>query len=1121
MTIKQSPTIFIGLGGHGGKIVNNIAEKVQRRADFDSIQNLNHFMIIDTDQGDLNNRQYVSTDAKFCISNFNKFEYQLRKFGRKHDSPDPKITTWCPEPEQYSFRATSGAGAGQIRLESRLGVYYNLERGIGIQKKILDFIDKSVQTEETNLDDRRMVRVFIFGSIAGGTGSGSFLMMSYLAQALCSNSWTPKVSFVLSLPTLFKDKVGSNYASVCRNGYAALKELEFLTRKMGYEVSPEIDFRFSPNVAHSTRIKTAPSALTYLVDRPTGISIENIENAIADAVYLLVYTPMLIKVEQDLDNYEKSQRSLVGGAAFSTRYGVFGTHVIQFPREDIINYAVRRKLAAILKENLAFSGRYVDSQGTTVNFSVDYDDPKFKRQSEDVQNKDVDQKFLSYINYRVQEEERDSIKGMFTAIRGPKVVRQVSDDEDDEDESVLPAGVTGPVLASGSGASLWDKFFSLTEDTMRMAENQIDKIISTLEESQVPASAPSMTKHEANLRQELAQCSELLRTEADANIKDIRSGNFFNRLFAENKVNPIAQRFFLIHLLNMKDGGESKSLFIPPRMRGYPELIRTQEYPESYEDDVKNWNKTLGQVSNQSFFQKMTDRENKGFKSKRRHFVSDFNDMYVEKSRKMLRSDFWKSLEKELRSAAAKLAGTFRQVSKTADERVREELENSRRFMENPSSVAPKAQTALYEINAEALRDDPNKTRLWDCFYVDKFSDVPLDSDEINREIVDGFSNIEEGGRTRTPDANEVVVRIKSNLQKFLHDRYKSYLNQMHMNVEQALILEARYIAAKKSTHKPGEPDSKQIDIFAEDFPRHERTVILEKVSSNDVEQLLREKLSRVARECDVMANIDESLKSSGELNIVEQLFFSIDSQITRAGQSDQKISLATLVREIIGADTTEDLGDPDQAIFYKSTYNIPLFSLNNIAGEMEQYYKEIRTAQVGAREDGNWTGYIPNHIEWSWEIDQVPLIDLNPMEMKSAKEHRERLDKVQKYFLCFYFDKFHVDEDGVSFTVYGDKNILAEDREKGFRLFHAPDQQIWTSVLKKDYVKEVETLWRESTLERRLVPTVISRLEGHLEEAKKEHYLAHKDKRDSLALYFNDERELIESLISALQMKL
>ena len=1120
MTIKQNPTIFIGLGGHGGKIVNNIAEKVRRRGDWANIQNLNHFMIIDTDQGDLNNRQHVVSDAKFCISNFNKYEYQLRKIGRKHDSPDPLVTKWVPNPEEYSFRATAGAGAGQIRLESRLGVYYNLEREIGIQAKITEFIERSVQIEETNLDSRRTIRFFIFGSIAGGTGSGSFLMMSYLAQALCSDAWTAKIVYVLSLPTLFKSKVGSNYPSVCRNGYAALKELEFLTRKMAYENNPEIDFQYSPNVAHDSRINKTPSALTYIVDRPTGISIENIEHAIADAVYLLVYTPMLVKVEQVLDNFEKAQRALVGGGSFSTRYGVFGTHVIQFPREDIINYSVRKKLADILKENLAFSGRYTDNDGNLVDFSVDYDDPKFKKKSEDVQNKEIDQKFLEYINYRVLEEERDDIPGMFRAIKGADKKKISIDDDDDDIGSVLPPGVFGPVLADGSGETLWDKFFTETGDIMKSAENQIDQIITTIEENELPTSAPSITRQEANLRQEAAQCSEALRMQAEALMKDIRAGNFFSRLFSKNKVNPIAQRFFLVHLLNLIDGVESKSSFIPPRVQGYPDLMKLHEYPAEYEEEIKDWNKSLSKLANQSFFDRMKDRENKAYKKRRRQIVEDFNDRYVEKTRKRLRAEFWKSLEKELRSAAAKLAGTFRQVSKTADERVREELENSRRFMENPASVDPKAQTAIYEINAEALRDDQEKRRLWDWFYVDKFSGADLDAEAVNREIVDGFSNIEEAGRTRPPDANEVVARIKSNLQGFLYERYKSELNQMNMNVEQALILEARYIAAKKSSYKEGEPESKQIDIFASDFPREERAVLLRKVEDSVIERLLREKLSRVARECDVMANLDESLRSSNELQIANQLYFSIDSQISRSGGSDQRISLAKLVKEIIKADTTEDLGDPDQAIFYKSVYNIPLYSLNNISGEMERYYKEIREKQVTDRKEGNWTGYIPHHIEWDWEINKTRLIDLNPMEMKAAKEQKERLNRVQKYFLCFYFDKLQMDEDSVKFEVYGDKNLLAEDREQGFHLFHSPDERVWTETFQQDFIKEVEEKWKKATAERRLLSTVISRLEEHLEFSKKGNYLAHRDKRDSLALYYQDEREMIEGLIEELKMK-
>ena len=112
------------------------------------------------------------------------------------------------------------------------------------------------------------------------------------------------------------------------------------------------------------------------------------------------------------------------------------------------------------------------------------------------------------------------------------------------------------------------------------------------------------------------------------------------------------------------------------------------------------------------------------------------------------------------------------------------------------------------------------------------------------------------------------------------------------------------------------------------------------------------------------------------------------------------------------------------------------------------------------------------------------------------------------------------MDGDTVAFEVYGDKNVLAQDREEGFQLFHSPDERVWTETFQQDFIAEVDKRWKKATAERRLLSTVIARLEEHLEFSKKGNYLAHRDKRDALALYFQDEREMIEGLIETLKMK-
>ena len=73
---KYTPAIFVGMGGHGGGVVDLIAQKLKRREDWDKLSGLMHFFAIDTDQEDLDRRTGVPESNRFCISNFDKKTYQ-------------------------------------------------------------------------------------------------------------------------------------------------------------------------------------------------------------------------------------------------------------------------------------------------------------------------------------------------------------------------------------------------------------------------------------------------------------------------------------------------------------------------------------------------------------------------------------------------------------------------------------------------------------------------------------------------------------------------------------------------------------------------------------------------------------------------------------------------------------------------------------------------------------------------------------------------------------------------------------------------------------------------------------------------------------------------------------
>src|SRR5512143_2865886 len=93
-TDKFKPTLFVGLGGNGGKIVNILAGKLKRHPHWDRIKQLVHFVVIDTNKNDLDTLQTVQADCRFLVSAFDRQAYIARKRGQRELREDKLITQW-------------------------------------------------------------------------------------------------------------------------------------------------------------------------------------------------------------------------------------------------------------------------------------------------------------------------------------------------------------------------------------------------------------------------------------------------------------------------------------------------------------------------------------------------------------------------------------------------------------------------------------------------------------------------------------------------------------------------------------------------------------------------------------------------------------------------------------------------------------------------------------------------------------------------------------------------------------------------------------------------------------------------------------------------------------------
>ena len=357
------PTFFVGIGGCGSGIVQNIRKFVTSRPDYEQrYKKLVHFMAFDTDQDDLKDLDFTG----FLISDFPKGEYVNIKMGKEYKEADPFFQQWWPD--WYASRPDSTKGAGQIRVESRLSLYYQLDQD---RSQIISEINDKILQSKDHDNPFRSVRppaayVHIFCSLAGGTGSGGLMTIGYLFRELLKSArLSPVIVANAVLPTLFYRKVRPRlHDDIRSNGYAALKELEWF-QTLGYNNNPRmergdikaadqdtIELNYNPNSrpeSGNQKVISAPFDLINLIDQPGDFSFKDpkdIYPAIAGAAYAQLFSPIMGQRESEEDNYYKKIKHLDGG--FSQNWGTFGLSMLVLPDQPILEYCANKLASALV-----------------------------------------------------------------------------------------------------------------------------------------------------------------------------------------------------------------------------------------------------------------------------------------------------------------------------------------------------------------------------------------------------------------------------------------------------------------------------------------------------------------------------------------------------------------------------------------------------------------------------------------------------------------------------------------------------------------------------------------------------------------------------------------------------
>lgn len=248
-----TPTLLIGLGGTGVAVLRKF-KRLYMEVNDEADQYIK-LLAIDTDE------QLPCPDPPLDNSEF----YQLAK-------PDPievadvlrqarrgtRALEWLQSISLPAFRIERGAG--MKRLQGHLAYFW---RGEKIRKRIEETIKPLLEANPNLQNEERAssVRIFVISSLCGGTGTGMFLDLAYMARDVIEGGGGPKVKNfgLLFLPSAFQQlKTKPAWAAIHANGYSALQELNY------YMDTPFRDTKlYMPGVNHRPQLELDASPFQY------------------------------------------------------------------------------------------------------------------------------------------------------------------------------------------------------------------------------------------------------------------------------------------------------------------------------------------------------------------------------------------------------------------------------------------------------------------------------------------------------------------------------------------------------------------------------------------------------------------------------------------------------------------------------------------------------------------------------------------------------------------------------------------------------------------------------------------------------------------------------------------
>jgi len=336
------PTLIIGLGGTGHQVIKRVKELFKKRYNNEKLPI--RYLLIDTDlksfmDDSIENNEKCQLRFGDGINNTLDWAYNNPNF---HWLPhNPKLTA--------DFFTSIDQGAGLMRPIGRLYLCKNAKLVYDVltnaKNDLVDLHKILTDYGSAYLENIDRQKVYIVGSLAGGTGCGVFLDVAVMLSKIFNRDNTNLIG-LFTLESCYDDKLSSDLDAQNRskaNCYAALKELEFYMSSITNSKDEKYLFKYN-NIAE-IRLEKRLLDVCYLIENKNELggvltNIEDIYELCSLQLFQEVGSKLGSQLRADYSNFICKDKDPV--LKKDRNFSTFSTSTMELPIDKLKSYCSLR-----------------------------------------------------------------------------------------------------------------------------------------------------------------------------------------------------------------------------------------------------------------------------------------------------------------------------------------------------------------------------------------------------------------------------------------------------------------------------------------------------------------------------------------------------------------------------------------------------------------------------------------------------------------------------------------------------------------------------------------------------------------------------------------------------------